>query len=80
MAIPSTKDLKRLAKACRQAGISHFKSEDIEFTLAPEAYIAPKPNKANPASTEETQPDPSGLSEEAMLFWSVGDIDGANAQ
>ncbi len=81
MSIPSTKELKRLAKACRQAGISHFKSEGVEFTLAPEAYTPPKAKKpAAQAQEGNSSEDPNGLSEESLLFWSVGDIDGANAQ
>lgn len=85
MNFPSAKDLKRLAAACRKAGIRTFKGEGIEITLtddAPEtkrrgrraAAAASAPTSSlDPASQAALVEDPNRPSEEAMLFWSVGE-------
>lgn len=78
MALPSPKELKRLAAACRAAGISSFKGDGVEFTLSDEAPVSKyKKSKAKIKSTnysrevyqniETDEPSP-----EALLFWSSG--------
>lgn len=67
------KELKKIAAACRKAGISHFKSADYEFTLTDEApKSAYKQSKASAADSSEKFESDS-LSKEELLFWSVGD-------
>jgi len=78
MNIPSAKDLKKLADSCRKAGIKHFKSGDLEFTLSDEApisnYKKTKASKEYHASTDSgldpnfTSDDPT---EDQLLFWSA---------
>lgn len=77
------KQLKKLAAACRAAGIKHYKSGDIEFTLADAPY---KPKKARGASaktvsTQDSGPDldPAtdgweGMSDEEKLLWSTNPV------
>lgn len=75
------KELKRLAKACRDAGIKQYEADGIKFTLTDEAP-APSPYKKRKAakapiedSTEPAQ-DLDGwesLSEEQKLFYSSRD-------
>ena len=72
--LPTAKDLKKLAAACRAAGITHFKSGDIEFTLG-EAPQKPKKLKASnvsevsPADSDEIETE-GGLTQEELLQWS----------
>lgn len=76
MALPTAKELKALAKMCREAGIKHFKHGDIEFTLSDEAPVKP-PRKNGKAVTAAAPVDPESedswdkLTEEEKLFWSV---------
>ena len=73
------KELKKLADACRKAGIKHYKDSQIEFTLSDEAPTS------NYKKKQETQKDISNnylvetdsLTEDQLLFWSVGESDGA---
>lgn len=71
------KAIKKLADVCRKAGIKHYKSADFEFTLTDEA---PQTVSKAVARQGELSSDPgslltgSGLSEQEMLFWSVGQI------
>lgn len=70
------KELKRLAAACRKAGISHFKSADYEFTLTEEqpkstyrrnkAELSTKPSQASDSRFESDT-----LEDDALLFWST---------
>lgn len=80
MTLPSAKDLKKLADSCRKAGIKHFKSGDLEFTLSDEAPVSnyKKANKMatpKPASADDGI-DPNftsdDLTQEQLLMWSVG--------
>lgn len=76
MSAPDLKTLKKLAAACRKAGITHFKSPDFEFSLAPEVPQAkvvgsrqvPQDNDPSVLTAEDEV-----LSPEAMMFWSVAD-------
>ena len=70
------KILKKLAKACREAGIKHYKDADMEFTLTDEApqTSAPRGHKAAPqpaASGVAPEFETDSLSPEELLFWSV---------
>ena len=72
MSVPTAKELKKLAKACREAGIHYFKGEGFEFTLtgiAPEKVTA-KSKNTTPAEQGEIESDI--LSQEDLLFWSSG--------
>lgn len=75
------KELKRIAAACRKAGISHFKSADYEFTLTEDVPLtAYKQAKAALHSTQKTSSqgddiESDGLTEQDLLFWSVGKTD-----
>jgi hypothetical protein len=72
----SPKELKKLADACRKAGIKHYKQGDIEFTLADappvsdykRAKMAKAPKPAVQASNEI---DSDGPTAEELLFWSA---------
>ena len=69
----SPKELKKLAKACREAGVKHYKCADFEFTLTDEAPI--KSNKKQqihqPADNNERLVS-EDLTEEQLLFYSAG--------
>lgn len=71
------KALKRIAAACRKAGISHFKSADYEFTLTEEvpktAYkLSKEAVKTVQKLSSQGEVETDGLSEQDLLFWSVG--------
>lgn len=70
------KELKRLAAACRKAGILHFKSEQYEFTLTEEApkspYKVTKESKKAPNTVSNQSFESDSLTNEELLFWSVG--------
>jgi len=74
MNLPDIKQLKKLAAACRKAGIRHFKSADFEFTL--EDLPEPKPRKQASkdmllsAATDDGRVQTDEMSPDAMLFWS----------
>lgn len=84
------KELKRLAKACREAGIKSYKADGIEFTLAdepppPTAYKKRKASKveaeaSNSPTNEKLETDGwDTLSEEQRLFYSSnGPLEGNN--
>lgn len=72
----SPSELKKLAKACRAAGISYFKNSDVEFTLD-----AAKPRKASKSTPKQQIGDltsvieegfeAEGLSQDELLMWST---------
>lgn len=71
------KELKKLAAACRKAGISHFKSEQYEFTLTEEqpksAYKLTKETaKSAGKLTSNAKFESDSLSEDELMFWSTG--------
>lgn len=76
------KELKRLAKACREAGIKSYSADGISFTLTEEAP-APSAYKRRKATKEATE-DPGeqeistdgwdALSEEQQLFYSASPL------
>lgn len=74
----SPKEIKKLADACRRAGIKSFKNSEVEFTLSdtlPIVHnITRRVRKATVSDVLE-QPDiiindETELSEEDALFWS----------
>jgi hypothetical protein len=66
------KDLKKLADACRKAGIKHYKNGEIEFTLSDDL---PQKESKRTQSRSVAQTDDkfeSGLLDPMdMLFWSA---------
>lgn len=79
MNLPDPKALKKLAAACRKAGIKTYKCGDLEFTLTDEAptskYKASKKKKtsAEKVSDVDIAFDSDTLTEEQLLMWSTGD-------
>ena len=77
MSLPTPKELKRLAAACRKAGITHFKQGDLEITVSEDAPQQHLKRGKHAASTSvqgevESQSDWESLTDEEKLFWSVG--------
>ncbi len=69
----SPKELQKLAKACRKAGIKSFKCADFEFTLADTGFVesyAPKTKGKQSSQGDVLAPD--SLTEDQLLYWSVG--------
>lgn len=70
-------ELKKLAKACRAAGISHFKNAEIEFTLTSLPDKPLKPGEKRPMATGGLKSvidegfEAEGLSQDALLLWST---------
>lgn len=81
MSLPDSKTLKKLADSCRKAGIKHFKSGDIEFTLTDDppvsAYMRSRPIKAPASSVDviDVNYQSNELTEEQLLFWSTGNAE-----
>ncbi len=70
------KQLKKLADACRKAGIKHYKQGDLEFTLSDDAPVKRNrqtkgPNK--PYHQDDNRVETSELTPEQLLFYSVQD-------
>lgn len=82
MTLPSAKEISKLAKACRAAGISTFKGGGIEFTLTdapPPAKTSKKPLLEAPsASNDKIESDEPGY--EQLLHWSVVPMPGEEGQ
>lgn len=76
MDLPSAKEIKRLADACRKAGIRSFKGGGIEFELKDDAPQSDykKAKAAKRPFEDDTQPETEELSPDALLFWSVGGV------
>jgi hypothetical protein len=73
----SPSELKKLAKACRAAGISHFKNAEIEFTLTSLPDKPLKPGEKQPMATGGLKSvidegfEAEGLSQDQLLMWSA---------
>jgi len=68
------KELKKLASACRAAGILTFKNSEVEFTLSEQA--PPKLNKntqksSSSVSDKDEDFTTETLTDEQMLFYST---------
>lgn len=78
MDIPSIKNLKKLAAACRKAGILNFKynkDESFEFSLDP-SYQEPQKQVKASSQPQATTINPNTfetdtLTEEQLMFWSA---------
>lgn len=74
MSIPNPKELKKLVKACREAGIKQFKGNGYEFTLTDEAPVKRSNARKNNVITNVEPADSSfesdTLTEDALLMWS----------
>lgn len=74
----SPKEIKKLADACRRAGIKSFKNSEVEFTLSDVLPIVPTRIRREQKATVSDvlqQPDAvinneNELSEDDLLFWS----------
>lgn len=72
------KELKKLAFACRHAGISHFKNNEVEFTLTdspPESNYKKKQKETtlNKDSVIQGSIETDSLTEEQLLMYSAID-------
>lgn len=79
MALPTAKEIQKLAKACRKAGIRTFKAEGIEFTLteeAPRSTRASQKATKQPTLAQDETFQSDTLTEEQMMFWSVQGLTG----
>lgn len=79
--LPDFKQLKKLADACRKAGIKTFKGHGLEFTLT-EDLPPPSDYKRKKAETKPVvnhagpdRPETDQLTEDELLYWSVGGIE-----
>lgn len=70
------KALKKLADACRKAGIKHYKDAQMEFTLTDDAPVSNyKRKQKTPQYTSNTDVlSQDTLTEEQLLMWSTGDV------
>jgi hypothetical protein len=76
----SPKELKKLAKACREAGIRTFKNSEVEFTLSDDMVLRNVTKRLK--KTELTQNSnvmddafkSDTLTDEQMLFYSVAEL------
>lgn len=79
LSLPDHKALKRLADACRKAGIKTFKNADFEFTLTEDAplsnYVRKKrsirPEEDTGVDSETFKTDT--LTDDQLLFWSLSE-------
>ena len=74
------KELKKLADACRKAGILTYKDANIEFTLSPEAPVSNYKKQKGIPAYQESPILTDSLSEESLLFWSSGVTDEVNGE
>ena len=86
MALPTAKELKKLAAACRAVGISSFKCGELEFTLGDKPV---KPGKSTQPAAHRTGDvmnvideafEEDGLTQDALLMWSALPADGAGEE
>lgn len=71
----SPKDLKKLAAACRAAGIRSFKNSEVEFTLTDELPLSNYKQKIQTQDDGKHSIETDGwnsLTPEEQLMWSSG--------
>jgi hypothetical protein len=74
------KALKKLADACRKAGIKHYKDTNMEFTLTDDAPVSTYKKKKSVGDLDQEYTIPTdSLTEEQLLFYSVADIQGGQS-
>ena len=79
------KELKKLADACRKAGIRTFKNNEVEFTLSDDHVLRSVTKRSrdvaknvdNSAIDDAFKADT--LTEEQMLFYSVAELPEGNS-
>lgn len=69
------KQITKIAKACRKAGITSFKCPEFEFTVSDNLPEPKRIHKSQIASKDAEVSEPEKvetetLSDEALLFWS----------
>ncbi len=74
MALPSPKELKRIAKACREAGIKTFKADGLELTFS-DSFELPKSKETSVERYASDMIPTDEMSDEDKLFWSVGNVE-----
>lgn len=74
MALPSPKELKRIAKACREAGIKTFKADGLELTFS-DSFELPKLKETSVERYASDMIPTDEMSDEDKLFWSVGNVE-----
>lgn len=79
------KELKKLAKACRDAGIKYYKDANIEFTLtddAPESkYMQAKKTLSDTPLQAPSDPfTAEELTQDQLINWSVAEIESPNGE
>lgn len=70
------KALKKLADACRKAGITHFKNAEFEFTLSPDGPVSnykKRKAKVQESSIIDENFQSDQLTDEQLLMWSALD-------
>jgi hypothetical protein len=70
----SPKELKKLAAACRKAGIKTFKGDGFEFTLEGTPGVekaASKQTQGEEAKDLNVESEDAAPTGEALLFWSA---------
>lgn len=77
------KNLKKLADACRKAGIKSFKNAEFEFTLSDDVPLSSykkrmitKQPKLEDSSVPVADLITDSLTQEQLLLWSTGSADG----
>lgn len=78
MTLPTPKQIKQLATACRKAGIIQFKLGEMEFTLdrtTPEKRLLAKGKAKKSVQIDNSAVTSDELSENELLFWSSAQID-----
>lgn len=74
------KALRKLAEACRKAGIKHYKNDEVEFTLTDELPISNYKKRTSKSvynddqTAMETLGTGDSLTDEQMLLWSATPI------
>lgn len=87
MTLPDIKALKKLADACRKAGIKSYKSPEFEFTLTEDAPVKDRRSKKAKAAASTTSTvdqidkvEVENLTEEQLLMWSTFPTEGVTSE
>ena len=77
MDLPDAKQLKKLAQACRKAGVKTLKYGDLEITIGDEPTKATKTRKESlnaPQASTSDSIESDDLSPDELMFWSVNSL------
>lgn len=85
MSLPTPKELKKLADACRKAGIFSFKCGELEFTLSDKPTKVGKSHRPSNTGAEvkaviDEAFEAEGLTQDALLMWSALPADGSGEE